>query len=127
MTRQERLSIHKKQERLQVQNGVPNAYELREGVPILSLTSEGLVEYVRYNGILYKKVYSRSGDDDLKVKGNFAANDKKPLEAPDYTTTNVTTDRTFNANSTSEAELADILGTLIKDLERLGFLKSEIS
>ena len=33
-----------------------------------------------------------------------------------YTMTNVTTDRTLDANSTTTAELADVLGTLITDL-----------
>lgn len=42
-----------------------------------------------------------------------------------YTTfTNLTTDRTCNANSTSVAELADILGTLIVDLKSLGLIAS---
>lgn len=33
-----------------------------------------------------------------------------------YAVTNVTEDRTFDANSTSTDELADVLGTLITDL-----------
>jgi|TARA_Y100000310_G_scaffold18374_1_gene18055 hypothetical protein len=108
LTRQERLSIHKKQERLQVRSGVPYVSELTEGVPVLRSTSEGIVEYIRYNGVLYKNIFSRSGD---------------VRRVPDYTTTNVTTDRTFNANSTSEAELADVLGTLIADLTSIGLLQ----
>ena len=59
MTRQERIAVHKKQERLQVKNGRPDASELKEGVPILRSTSEGLVEYVRHNGILFKKILER--------------------------------------------------------------------
>ena len=39
-----------------------------------------------------------------------------------YTVTNVTTDRTFDADSTSTAERADILGTLITDLRERGIL-----
>ena len=35
---------------------------------------------------------------------------------------NVTTDRAFDANSTSTAELADVLGTLIADLITKGVL-----
>jgi hypothetical protein len=56
LTRQERIALHKKQERLQVKGGKPNVYDLQEGVPVLRSTSEGVVEYVRYNGKLYKKV-----------------------------------------------------------------------
>ncbi len=39
-----------------------------------------------------------------------------------YTPTNVTTDRSFDANSTTIDELADVLGSLIVDLQTLGFL-----
>ena len=54
MTRQDRLAIHKKQERLQVKEGIPDVDELREGVPTLRSTSEGVVEYVKFNGVLHK-------------------------------------------------------------------------
>lgn len=37
--------------------------------------------------------------------------------------TNVTEDRTFDANSTSTDELADVLGTLIQDLVNEGRLR----
>ena len=59
MTRQERIALHKKQERLQVKSGVPLVAELKEGVPALRSTSEGVVEYVRHNGVLHKKVLDR--------------------------------------------------------------------
>ena len=59
MTRQERIALHKKQERLQVKDGVPSVDNLSEGVPILRSTSEGLVEYVRHNGVLFKKILDR--------------------------------------------------------------------
>ena len=59
MTRQERIALHKKQERLQVQDGVPSVSELTEGVPVLRSTAEGVVEYVRYKNVLYKKVLDR--------------------------------------------------------------------
>ena len=55
MTRQERVSLHKKQERLQVGKGVPHVNQLKEGVPVIRNTSTGIVEYVRHNGVLYKK------------------------------------------------------------------------
>ena len=59
MTRQERIALHKKQERLQVQKHSPSVSELSEGIPVLRSTTEGLVEYVLYNRIMYKKVYSK--------------------------------------------------------------------
>lgn len=36
---------------------------------------------------------------------------------------NVTTDRAFDADSTSTAELADVLGTLIQDLVDMGLIR----
>ena len=59
MTRQERVALHKKQERLQVKEGVPLVDALKEGVPVLRSTSEGVVEYVKHNSELFKKVLDR--------------------------------------------------------------------
>ena len=59
MTRQERIALHKKQERLQVKGGVPGVADLKEGVPVLRSTAEGVVEYVRHNGVLHKKVLDK--------------------------------------------------------------------
>ena len=59
MTRQERIALHKKQERLQVKEGAPSVADLKEGVPVLRSTSAGVVEYVRHNGVLFKKVLDR--------------------------------------------------------------------
>ena len=59
MTRQERIALHKKQERLQVKDGAPSAADLKEGVPVLRSTFEGVVEYVKHNGVLFKKVLDR--------------------------------------------------------------------
>ena len=39
-----------------------------------------------------------------------------------YTVTNLTKDRTLDADSTSTAELADVLGTLITDLRERGVI-----
>jgi len=60
MTRQERIALHKKQERLQVQSGVPQLSELKEGVPVLRSTNEGIVEYVKFNNVLHKKVLDKA-------------------------------------------------------------------
>jgi len=45
---------HSKQERLQVGEGVPNANQMKEGVSVLRQTSDGLIEYVKYNGVIFK-------------------------------------------------------------------------
>jgi hypothetical protein len=60
LTRQDRVSIHKKQERSQISEGAPLPDELSEGVPTFRSTSEGVVEYVLYKGILYKKVLDKA-------------------------------------------------------------------
>jgi hypothetical protein len=39
-----------------------------------------------------------------------------------YTPTNVTTDRAFDADTVTVAELADVVGTLIADLKKKGLL-----
>ena len=59
MRRQERVALHKKQERLKVESGVPSVVSMVEGIPILRFTDEGVVEYVRHNGVLYKKIFDR--------------------------------------------------------------------
>ena len=59
MTRQERIALHKKQERLQVRDGIPTGADLKEGVPVLRSTAEGVVEYVKHNGVLFKKILDK--------------------------------------------------------------------
>lgn len=44
------------------------------------------------------------------------------IPSPAYTPTNVSTDRAYNANSTTLDELADVLGTVIADLQTAGIL-----
>ena len=58
------------------------------------------------------------GDPDVGV-GFFGAT---PFAPPTYSVTNLTTDRTYDANATSTAELADVLGTLIADLRSYGLV-----
>ena len=60
MTRQERIALHKKQERLQVKNGAPTSIDLKEGVPVLRSTNEGVVEYVKHNNVGYKKLLDKA-------------------------------------------------------------------
>ena len=60
MTREERIILHKKQDRVSVQSGTPRVGDLTEGVPVLRTTPEGLVQYVRHNGVLYKSIFSKA-------------------------------------------------------------------
>tara|TARA_R100001530_G_scaffold133863_1_gene107860 strand:+ start:497 stop:688 length:192 start_codon:yes stop_codon:yes gene_type:complete len=60
MTRQERVSLHKKQERLQVKDGFPSSRDLKEGVPVLrNVPGTGVVEFVKFRGVLHKKVLDK--------------------------------------------------------------------
>ena len=78
------------------------------------------------------KLFAKLGNKWYSFSADKQALDvvKDNIEIPTantFTVTNLTTDRTYNANSTTVAELADILGTLIRDLKELGFLKSTIT
>ena len=55
MTRQDRVSLHKKQERASIKDGVPTLNELTEDVPVFRIVSGDFVEYVKHRSILYKK------------------------------------------------------------------------
>tara|TARA_Y100000310_G_scaffold335573_1_gene417924 strand:+ start:70 stop:255 length:186 start_codon:yes stop_codon:yes gene_type:complete len=60
MTRQERISSHKKQERIQVKSGSPTSKDLKEGVPVLrSVPGTGVVEFVKFKGVIHKKTLDR--------------------------------------------------------------------
>ena len=59
MSREIRNTTHQKQNRMQIQRGIPNIAELSEAVPVLrSVPGIGIVEYIRYNGQLYSSAYS---------------------------------------------------------------------
>ena len=54
-----RNASHQKQNRTQIQKGIPDIADLSEGVPVLrSVDTLGIVEYVRYNGQLYSSAYT---------------------------------------------------------------------
>jgi hypothetical protein len=59
-TRQDRLGFHKKQERLQVGIGVPTASQLVPGVPVIRSVNGEVIEYIVYNGVLYKTVKTKA-------------------------------------------------------------------
>ena len=66
MTRQERVSLHKKQERLQVGDGVPSVTDMKEGVPELRyVEGAGLTEYTRFNNVLHEKVLDKSNEKEV--------------------------------------------------------------
>tara|TARA_R100000687_G_scaffold33157_1_gene27169 strand:+ start:723 stop:1100 length:378 start_codon:yes stop_codon:yes gene_type:complete len=60
MSRQDRVNLHKKQERTQVRSGRPDVSELKEGVPSVRQTGDGVIEFLKHNGTLMQKVLSPS-------------------------------------------------------------------
>ena len=59
MTRQERIALHKKQERTHISEGVPMTSDLKEGGPVIRKTPEGLVEFIKFENRLHKKVLTK--------------------------------------------------------------------
>lgn len=103
MTRWERISSHKKQERLQIKQGVPDPLDLAEGVPVLRETPNGLIEYVRHNGVLHE----RGG---FSVRSAGAGQAAALTSNPDYDSGWVTV---TNGNNTTHYDFTHNLHTKI--------------
>lgn len=63
-----------------------------------------------------------NGSSSITPAGVFTGPGFSYTSATTYTATNVTTDRSYDANATSIDELADVLGTLISDLRSIGLV-----
>ena len=59
MTRNDRVALHKKQERGKIAEGAPDKSDLKDDVMTFRLTNEGLVLYIKHNDVLYKKVLDK--------------------------------------------------------------------
>ena len=60
MTREERVSLHKKQERTNISSGAPRSSELKEGVSeVRNIHGLGVVEYTKVNGAVVENVLNR--------------------------------------------------------------------
>ena len=94
MTRQERVGLHKKQERLQIQTGVPQGDELAERVPQLrNVEGKGIVEYIKHKGVLFNTSLKRKSKDIIKITDS---------------TTGTENGNIINASSGDAAHLDDI-------------------
>tara|TARA_R110002020_G_scaffold426453_2_gene635868 strand:+ start:2287 stop:2661 length:375 start_codon:yes stop_codon:yes gene_type:complete len=91
-----------------------------DGDIVLGNTSNGIKLFAKIGN----KWYTFSSDEQTLdvLEDNISASNRDK-----YTITNLAERREYNANSTNVSQLADALGTLIRDLKRLGFLKSDIS
>ncbi len=63
------------------------------------------------------------GKPACQVEGYFSANGATPAAAPNYTVSNLSTDRALDCDSTSDAEVADVLGQVITDLIAIGIFQ----
>lgn len=90
-------------------------YDQNAGAERLSITSAGKVI------VLNELEIDGALNHDGTTVGFYGV---APVTRPAaYTPTNVTTDRSYDANATTIDELADVLGTLIADLQAVGLLQ----
>lgn len=69
------------------------------------------------------EIWNASANTFQGMAANWAIRGNTPQAiSAAYTPTNVTTDRAYDANGTTVAELADVLGTLIADLQSQGVI-----
>jgi|TARA_Y100000034_G_scaffold19967_1_gene22714 hypothetical protein len=68
LTRNERVALNKKQDKVIVSDGAPVDTDLTEGLPQIRKTSEGLVEYVKSDNVVYKKVLDEGGKAKRKAE-----------------------------------------------------------
>ena len=60
MTREERVSLHKKQERRNISSGEPRPSDIKEGVSeVRNIHGLGVVEYTKVNGAVVENVLNR--------------------------------------------------------------------
>ena len=60
MTRQERVALHKKQERRNISSGEPRPSDIKEGVSeVRNIPGLGVVEYTKVNGAVVENVFNR--------------------------------------------------------------------
>tara|TARA_R100001463_G_scaffold35362_5_gene77128 strand:- start:14318 stop:14689 length:372 start_codon:yes stop_codon:yes gene_type:complete len=97
----------------------PSSEEGREGDIALGLTSEGIKLYAK----LGNKWYTFTADESKNsIEGRYTINNLTASAGYDASES-----RNFNATSFTSPNIVQLLATLIKDLSKLGFLKSKIS
>lgn len=98
------------------------------GVNILRMFSNGATDFVSVNPLLNDVDFFVNGDTGTLIRTDAAIDGlgfhgvtPVALSAA-YTVTNDSTDRTYDANATTLDEIADVLGTLIADLQAKGLI-----
>lgn len=108
------------------------SYEITAAVDITLPDAQEDIDQMVYNAGTETGTFKTGGGTTVAVAkaGGWARlrtyNDSSDVPQwftpPTYTFTNVTTDRTVDANASSTDELADALGTLIEDLRMQGLV-----
>lgn len=121
-TRQERIALHKKQERRNISSGVPRPSDIKEGVSeVRNIPGLGVVEYTKVNGSVVENVYNRPPSKairDLKDRtggtsdGNAITNITGVDIAASTGTQVPTVSELENALATIVVKLNDILNVL---------------
>lgn len=112
--------------RIQTSGGTDNIRMIPGGGAIFN--EQGNAVDFRIESDSYDAFFVDGSDDATYIMNNasgkvsfFGAT--AVVRVPAYTPTNVTTDRSYDADSTTVDELADVLGTLITDLTSYGLLQ----
>lgn len=101
-------------EKYGVRANLPGGHTYKSSLPTGTAQAVDYVEVINEAGTVKAKITK----DGVVTASGFA-----PLSGiTTYTASNVTTDRSYDANATTTDELADVLGTLIADLRALGLL-----
>jgi hypothetical protein len=100
--------------------GVSVRFNLINGADLRMTSDNGVTQVFAIDGATGNTVIGGDLDHDGSLVGFFGV---APAARPTtYSVTNLVTDRSYDANATTTAELADVLGTLIADLRSLGLV-----
>jgi hypothetical protein len=98
-----------------------NDVEVRNSADLVAWSGNGSGQVFRVDGATGNTQIEGALDHNGTTVGFFGVT---PAVRPSaYTVTNLATDRAYDANATTTAELADVLGTLIADLRTLGIVQ----
>ena len=70
-----------------------------------------------------EKAWHRWAADVVRILTLYINESQLPITDQSYAPSNVTTSRTFDADTCTVAELADVVGTMINDLNAIGKLR----
>ena len=122
MTRQERVALHKKQERRNISSGEPRPSDIKEGVSeVRNIPGLGVVEYTKVNGAVVENVFNRPPSKAIRdltdstggtSSGNTMNNVAGIANNADVSTKVPTVAELENAVATIVDKLNDILGVL---------------